>query len=221
MTTLRYQTFPEDPAGPFTKLLVAAHGYGANAENLLPLGPDMAPPGTLFVSVNAPTLCPHSADGFQWMPLDEDKIDHCLQNLKTYPLAGEILSPGELFQATVRDLQQRYNITATHTYLLGFSQGAMIALEVGLTAAPPLCAGIIAYSGMLCRNPGPASQNSPKVLLVHGDADTVVPLEASEHAFQTLKGLGYDVTLMKCPHLEHSISWDGIQAGLALITQKC
>jgi phospholipase/carboxylesterase len=102
--------------------------------------------------------------------------------------------------------------------LIGFSQGTMAALYVGLRrAAGP--AGILGYSGYLVagRGLGREAKARPEILLVHGEDDEILPVQATRAAEQTLKTEGYRVNAVYRPGLGHGIDEDGLRHGAAFL----
>jgi phospholipase/carboxylesterase len=102
--------------------------------------------------------------------------------------------------------------------LIGFSQGTMMSLYVGFRRARQMAA-IISYSGMLV---GPelladAVKSRPPVLLVHGDADDVVPVDALPLAVQGLEAAGIVVKHHTCPGLGHGLDDTGIKLGMEFL----
>ena len=109
--------------------------------------------------------------------------------------------------------------------LMGFSQGAMTALHTGLhLAVPPR--GILAFSGALLAPDRLSSDRlaaapaRPAVLLVHGEADEVVPAARSREAELALTAAGFAVETLYSPRLGHGIDEAGLSAG-ALFLQRC
>jgi phospholipase/carboxylesterase len=110
---------------------------------------------------------------------------------------------------------QRLGLPSEAVVLAGFSQGAMMALYTGLRR-PAAPRGIIGFSGAL-----PGLQHIPQemrnrapVLLVHGEADPIVPAERSRDAENALRALEIPVRLVPVPGLGHAIDSSGMQAGL-------
>ena len=103
--------------------------------------------------------------------------------------------------------------------LIGFSQGTMVSLHVGLRRAKP-CAGILGYSGRLEFPDMLASElkSRPPVMLVHGEADPVVPFAQLAAATEALKENGVPVEAHARPGLGHGIDIDGIKLGAAFLT---
>jgi len=104
--------------------------------------------------------------------------------------------------------------TADRVALVGFSQGTMMSLEVGLRREAQL-AGIVGFSGRLLRSESLDTEaaSKPPVLLVHGDADEVVPPQSLDDAKAALTSAGVPVEAHSRPGLGHGIDNDGL--GLA------
>src|SRR5205085_12648420 len=96
------------------------------------------------------------------------------------------------------ELQKR-GLDEGDTALVGFSQGTMMALYVGLRRAKPL-AGILGYSGRLIAPELLADElrSRPPVLLVHGTDDPLVPFDSLAHAETALKSAGVPVETLGC-----------------------
>ncbi len=162
------------PNTPIQKCIILLHGLGANGENLIDLAHLWAPhmQGTAFFSPNAPFPYEMSGfsspGGFQWFNFEsqdpislENGIQIALPYLSTY--IDEIL---EAFSLTPQDIA-----------LVGFSQGAMMAMAVGLRQRPSL-GGIVSYSGAIFTDdPLPLTPPAP-ICLIHGAQDLIVPPEA-------------------------------------------
>jgi phospholipase/carboxylesterase len=98
--------------------------------------------------------------------------------------------------------------------LVGFSQGTMMALHVAPRRSQAM-AGVIGYSGMLADTEGLGQElrSRPPVLLVHGDADPMVPVAALGAAEAVLRPLGFDIATHVSPGLGHSIDEAGLRLG--------
>jgi phospholipase/carboxylesterase len=184
---------------------VLLHGYGADGNDLIDLGRHWASelPDAAFVSPHAPEPFP-GPFGRQWFPLErEDANARWRGAVAVAPWINGFID------AELADL----GLDDSRLALMGFSQGAMMALHVGPRRAKRI-AGIVGYSGLLI---GPErmtaeARHRPPVLLVHGEADPVVPFAAMVQAERALKTAGFEVEAHARPGLPHGI--DGI--GLAL-----
>ncbi len=200
--------------GKAKQLVVLLHGYGSNGEDLIGLAPFFAQslPEAEFLSPNAPFPCEMAAFGFQWFGFEDRSPDMLLAGAQ---LAGQILD-----QFLDAELARR-GLAARDLALVGFSQGTMMSLHVGLRRAEQI-GGILGFSGSLV---GPEAldaeiRSRPPVFLVHGTADQVVPYDVLEAAEQVLKAVGVPVETESRPGLVHSIDQVGAQKG-ALFLQRC
>jgi len=194
--------------GAPTSAVVLLHGYGANGDDLIDLGHawrDMLPQ-TVFLAPDAPEEIPFAGlGGRQWFPLTVRDPEEFWQGVNH---AAPVVA------AYLDDLLQRYDLTMSHVALVGFSQGCMMALHVGLRR-PDSPAALIGFSGRLA---GPEHLSTdlvsrPPILLVHGEDDEVIPVEAIHVAGQALKGAGLSVDCHVRPGLGHGI--DTVGLGLA------
>jgi len=200
--------------GPPTSLVVLLHGYGSNGEDLIGLTPFWrdALPDTLFVAPNAPQICPGAPDGYQWW---------ALTSLSPEARAAGVRQSAPILNSFIDDLLARYGLAEDRLVLIGFSQGTMMALHVGPRRAGAI-AGIIGYSGMLADPDALARElcNRPPVLLVHGDADDVLPVSSLARAQSALADLGFSVSSHVSPRLGHGIDEAGIRLGQAFLLRQ-
>jgi len=188
------------------RLVLLLHGYGASGEDLIEIGHFWAPslPLTTFVAPNAPTICEINPMGYQWFGLSDFDPMHMRRNLEN---AAPVLA--DFITSQVKT----YDLTLNQVALVGFSQGAMLALEMMFHL--PGLAGIIGYSGAFYK-PAHIDFNGPypPILLAHGTMDTVVPFVSMATARDALVNLGVDVETEICAGLGHSIDVRGLQRGL-------
>lgn len=195
-----------------TQLMVLLHGYGADGSDLIGLGRHWGElfPGMMFVSPNAPNVCRNNPMGFEWFPLsDGDRT------------AARIAGANAVRPAIVNfliDLWAQTGLSARDTVLAGFSQGAMMALNVGLSLDREL-AGVVGFSGAFVPPDGFEEGRfaKPPVALVHGAADQVLAADLSRQAATTLTAAGVDVTLHISPGVGHGIAEDGLEFATAFL----
>ncbi|KPH66683.1 esterase [Novosphingobium sp. ST904] len=189
-------------------LVVLIHGYGSNGDDLISLGKAMQPslPGAAFVAPNAPDLLPFTADAHQWWPIETFSMaertagaDAAAPNLDAF-LSAELEAAG---------------IESSRLLLIGFSQGTMMALHVGLRR-PTALAGIIGISGMLVAPDRLETEigNRLPVLLIHGTDDDVVPFQSMELASTSLKAAKVPVETHASQEVGHWVSPDGLEAAI-------
>jgi phospholipase/carboxylesterase len=194
--------------GAAKQLVVIVHGYGANGNDLISLGnywrgvlPDAA-----FIAPDAPEPCPGNPyGGRQWFGLTfRDMQERWRGVQKAAPDLNAFLDR-ELAALGLGD---------EALALVGFSQGAMMALHVGLRRAKTMAA-LVAYSGVLVE-PNRLRADimaRPPILLVHGEQDDVIPVEAIHQARSALAGAGLAVEWHIRPELGHGIDPEGLEIG--------
>ena len=187
-------------------IVILAHGYGSNGDDLIGLAPYWrdALPDTVFVAPNAPEPCPGAPGGYQWWPVwDSDR-------------AAGVRGAAVVLSAFIDAELARYGLTDDRLALVGFSQGTMLALHVAPRRERQL-AGVVGYSGMLIDGDAADVRTRPPILLVHGDADPMVPVAAFHQAEAALRGLGFDLSTHVSRGLGHSIDMDGLRLGGAFL----
>jgi len=200
MASLSGQRLPA-ANGRATELVVLLHGYGADGNDLIGLAAHWQNriPGAEFVSPNAPDPVPGAPSGFQWFPIS--RIDpHEMRN-------GVAMAAPRIEEFLDAELA-RLGLPPDRLVLAGFSQGAMLSLHLGLRRATPPAA-IIGFSGLLA-TPPPEAGPYPPVLLTHGDADTVIPVNAMFAAATALGRAGVPVQWHLAPGMGHGIDQEGL-----------
>lgn len=209
---------PPVAGGKPTTLVVLLHGYGSNGADLISLAPYWAKaiPNAQFVSPNAPEPIPGMGGAYQWFGLtrpDPAAMEH-----------GAKTAAATLDRFLDRELE-RYGLDDSRLALVGFSQGTMMALHVGLRRkrAP---AAILGFSGMLvgARALEEEKTGAPPILLIHGDRDDRIPMTAMFDAAEALTKAGLGAQWHISYGVPHSIGEDGLQLGGAFLkmalTQK-
>jgi phospholipase/carboxylesterase len=199
-------------SGKTKQLVVFLHGYGADGKDLIDIGrawqgmlPDAA-----FVSPHAPRPCGQAPMGREWFPL-------------TFRDPGErwtgVNSAAPILNGFLDTELERHNLPPSALALVGFSQGTMMSLHVGLRRATAPAA-IVGYSGMLVvpQNVDPEKfaaeiRSRPPVLLIHGDQDQLIPVDALFHAAQGLAALEVPVEWHISPGIGHGIDPEGLRHG--------
>ena len=198
--------------GAATHLVVLLHGYGADGNDLIGLAPhwQRALPTATFVAPNAPEPCAGAPTGYQWFPVSR---------LDPAEMLRGVQSAAEILNAFVDAELARLELRSDRLALVGFSQGTMMSLHVGLSrAAKP--AVIVGYSGMM---PGGESlatlpPDAPPVLLVHGDADQMIPVQALFASTTALGRAGAQVQWHISAGVGHGIDPVGLEMGGRFLT---
>ncbi len=197
----------EPASGRARQLVVLCHGLGADGNDLIGLAPEWASvlPDAAFIAPNAPFPCEGAPMGRQWFALWDRTQDQME--------AGVRMAAGLLNAWLDQQLAAR-GLAPGACALMGFSQGAMTALFAALRRKAPVGC-VLAFSGALLGAAALGDELSarPPVLLVHGEADPVVPVAASRAAEAALKAAGVPVTARYVPGLPHGIDPASIAAG--------
>ncbi len=203
---------PPAAGGAAKQLVVFLHGYGADGNDLIGLGREWAKllPHAAFVSPHAPEPCAMSPMGRQWFNL-------------TFREGGElergVKHAAPVLNAFLDAELKRLNLGPRALALVGFSQGTMMALGVGLSRNPPPAA-IVGYSGALASLEAlPGGGVGPAILLVHGDMDEVIPVDAMFLAREQLAKAGLPVEWHVAEGIGHGIDGEGLRLGGAFLRQ--
>ena len=183
-------------AGPASRLFLLFHGVGATAQSMLPLGRLVAGefPDAAVVCVASP----YPADfggGAQWFSVsgitEENRPARVAQAMPT-------------FRGTIGRWQSEYGVPAGSTTLIGFSQGAIMALE-STTLPTPQASRVVSLSGRFASLPDHAAEHTT-IHLIHGRKDGVIPHDFAVAAGERLRQLGSDVTVDVLPQVGHEIN---------------
>lgn len=198
---------PPAAGGDPRAIVILLHGYGSNGDDLIGLAPYWRNvlPHAVFVAPNAPQECPGAPDGYQWWALTD---------FSPQARAAGVRSAAPTVNAFIDAQLAHYGLTDDRLALVGFSQGTMMALHVAPRRGKTM-AGLIGYSGMLADADGLAAEvrSKPPMLLVHGDADPMVPVAALAGAEAALRPLGFDLKTHVSPGLGHGIDDVGLHLG--------
>jgi phospholipase/carboxylesterase len=202
--------------GQATGLVVFLHGYGADGNDLLGLSDPMAQhlPGMAFVAPDAPERCAGGGFGYQWFPIPW--LDGSPQAVADAGLDASTVDLDAFLDARLAD----EGLTADRMVLVGFSQGAMMAMHVA-PRRDTAVAGLVAISGRLLRPDGLAveAKVKPPVLLIHGDQDPVVPFSDMSKAGNALTAAGFPTYGHIMEGTGHGIAPDGLGVALQFIRE--
>ncbi len=198
---------PPVAGGKPARLVILLHGRGSNGEDLLDLQRFWGPivPEAEFVAPDAPFPSDIAPQGREWYRATDRRPESILAGVRaTVPSLDAFIS---------EQLQKR-GLSEGGAALVGFSQGTMMALHVGVRREQQF-AGIIGYSGRMIAAHLLAEElrSRPPVLLVHGTADMSVPLQAMTEAEAGLRAANVPVETLVCPGTGHSIDEEGLVRG--------
>jgi phospholipase/carboxylesterase len=167
---------PENGLPP-QHLLVLLHGWGADANDLSPLASILNLPTYQSLFPNAPFPHPQFSWGRAWYALERQDYQG-------------LVECRQMLQAWLLSLEAETGIPLERTILGGFSQGAAMALDVGLSLP---VAGLCSLSGYLHFQPQHLPSSPPPIFMVHGQQDMVVPIQAAHQARNELKAIAAQV----------------------------
>ena len=203
------ERLPPNGARP-ERLVVLLHGLGANGNDLIGLADQWRhlSPTTAFLSPDAPEPCDMAPFGYQWFSLQDRSPER---------IEAGVRAAAPLVDAFIDEHCQARQIAPDRVALLGFSQGCMMSLFVGLRRQSAVAA-VVGYSGVLVAPQKLADEivSRPPVLLVHGEADPVVPFQMLAAAQGGLEAVDVEVQAVGRPGLGHGIDEEGIRHGAAL-----
>jgi len=208
----------EPVSGDTRSIMVFLHGYGANGADLLgladPLGEHL--PDTLFIAPDAPEHCAGSPMGYQWFPIPW--IDGSSEEASRRGMLSAVDDLNAFLDAVMVD----EDVLPEQVVLFGFSQGTMMSLHVAPRRDDPV-AGVVAFSGRLLEPDLLEDEVTSRmpILLVHGDQDDVVPVQALPEAAEALQSAGFKEVFA---HIQkgtaHGIAPDGLSVALAFMRDK-
>jgi len=198
---------PPASGGKPRRLVILLHGLGADGNDLIGLARYWARllPDAEFLSPNAPFPCDTAPYGYQWFSSQDRSPEAVL---------GGVRAAAPILDAFIDEALEERHLGSAELALVGFSQGTMMSLFVGLRRAEPV-AGIVGFSGRLLAPELLASElrSSPPTLVVHGTEDPVVPYSSMAAAETALKTAGVPVETVTSVGIGHSIDDQGLRRG--------
>ena len=198
------------PEGDRMPLVVVMHGRGADANDLAHIAPMMdGPTGYRFVFPNAPRAweaAPGMTFGFTWfdgLPPDANSLRSARSRLNEF----------------VDVALKRFPTPEDKVVIAGFSQGALMALDVGLRRDD--VAGIVAMSGALDERdlPDVSARKERRVLIVHGTLDEMINVNMARRARRVLESQGFDPEYHEFP-MGHQVTQQSM-AVIGEFIRKC
>jgi phospholipase/carboxylesterase len=196
------------------QVIVLCHGYGGDGQDIsnLAIHWQRFLPETIFLCPNAPEICSVNSQGYQWFDLSSDKEELILEK----SLVAE-----EKLNTFIDQILNNFQLEPNKLALVGFSQGCMMSIQIALKKKKQISC-LIGYSGKVI-NQKHLSDNihsKPKIFLMHGANDTLVPpthlLEAKEYLVK--HGLKIKTKMFK--DCEHRIPVEGVSLGLGFLKKN-
>ena len=194
--------------------IILCHGYGGDGKDIsvLAINWQRFLPNSIFVCPNAPEICTVNPQGFQWFDLTSDKEEIILE---------KSLTAEKKLSESLDQVLDNLHLEPKNLALVGFSQGCMISIQVGLKRKKQINC-LIGYSGKVINQKHLSGNinSKPKIFLMHGENDTIVPpthlLEAKEY----LKKCGINIKTKMFKNCEHKIPVEGSSLGLAFLKKN-
>ncbi|MBL4627531.1 MAG: prolyl oligopeptidase family serine peptidase [Roseicyclus sp.] len=205
-------------SGETKSLVVFLHGYGADGKDLLGLADPLAEhlPDTVFVAPDAPERSSVNPAGFQWFPIPW--IDGSSEEAASEGMERAVTD----LNVFLDHVMAEHGVAAAETALVGFSQGTMIALHIAPRRDEEF-ACVVGFSGRLLEPEALVDEVvvRPPILLLHGDADDVVPPQSLPEAVDGLEAAGWEeVYAHVMQGTGHGIAPDGLSVALAFLRDK-
>ena len=194
--------------------VILCHGYGGDGKDISSLAINWQRflPDAIFLCPNAPEVCTVNPQGYQWFDLTSEKEEVILE---------KSLMAEEKLNTFLDQVFDNFQLEPTNLALVGFSQGCMMSIQVGLKKKEQINC-IIGYSGKVI-NQKHLSNNinsKPKIFLMHGENDTIVPpthlLEAKEY----LNKCGLKIKTKLFKNCDHKIPVEGSSLGLGFLKKN-
>ena len=194
--------------------VILCHGYGGDGNDISILANYWKNylPDTIFLCPDAPEKCAVSSVGYQWF----DLMDQSKQQILTKSLVAEMK-----LNQLIDEVKVQNNLEANKIILGGFSQGCMISLQTGIKRKDKINS-IIGYSGKIIDTEHLSKNivSRPKVILMHGDKDEIVPINFFLEAKEFFIKNNYPVELKSFKNCEHRIPQEGSSLGLDFIKKN-
>jgi|TARA_B110000467_G_C18107277_1_gene360499 phospholipase/carboxylesterase len=196
------------------QVIVLCHGYGGDGKDISSLAINWQRylPNTIFLCPNGPEICDINKNGYQWFDLSSENKDIIFE---------KSLNAEKKLSIFLDQVLDRHQLEADNLALVGFSQGCMISIQTGLKKNKKINC-ILGYSGKII-NKEKLSNNiksKPKIFLMHGENDTIVPpihlLESKEY----LINQGIKVKTKMFKNCEHGIPVEGSSLGLSFLKKN-
>ena len=196
------------------QIIVLCHGYGGDGKDIstLAISWQRFLPDAIFLCPNAPEICSINPQGYQWFDLASEKEEIILEK----SLVAE-----EKLNIFLDQVLENFKLEPINLALVGFSQGCMMAIQVGIKKRKQINC-LIGYSGKVM-NQKHLSDNinsKPKIFLMHGVNDTIVSATHLLEAKEYLKNHGINIKSKMFKNCEHKIPVEGSSLGLAFLKKN-
>ena len=194
--------------------IILCHGYGGDGNDIssLALNWQRFLPNAIFLCPDAPEICSVNPQGFQWFDLSSEKEEVILE---------KSLIAEEKLSKFIDQVSENLELNNNKLALVGFSQGCMMSIQVGIKRKKQINC-IVGYSGKII-NQNHLSKNvnsKPKIFLMHGEKDIIVPPVSLLEAKEFLKKHSISIKIKIFKNCEHRIPIEGSSLGLSFLKKN-
>jgi phospholipase/carboxylesterase len=197
-----------------SQAIVLCHGYGGDGKDISTLAINWQRflPDTIFLCPNAPQVCSINSQGYQWFDLTSEKEEIILE---------KSLEAEKKLSTFLDQVFDNFQLETNKLSLVGFSQGCMMSLQVGLKKKQQINS-VIGYSGKIINKKYLTNNinSKPKIFLMHGENDTIVPPTCLLEAKEYLKNHDISVKTKLFKNCEHVIPVEGVSLGLEFLKKN-
>ena len=194
--------------------IVLCHGYGGDGKDISALAINWQRflPDAIFLCPNAPEICDINPQGYQWFDHASEKEEIILEK----SLVAE-----EKLSMFLDQVFNNFQLEPNNLALVGFSQGCMISIQVGLKKKEKINC-IVGYSGKVINKKNLSSniKSKPKIFLMHGANDTIVSPTSLLEAKEYLSNFGLKIKTKMFKNCEHKIPIEGSSLGLKFLKKN-
>ena len=194
--------------------IILLHGYGGDGKDIsmLSLNWKRHMPNTVFICPNGHEPCAINPTGYQWFDLTKEDSEYILK---------QSIKAEDVLKKFIGEVKQEFELSNNQICLSGFSQGCMMSLNVGLTSKEKFCC-IVGFSGKIIDQRDLASRikNNTETLLIHGDADQIVPSTYLLQAKDFLIRNNVNVNTLLIKNCDHHIPIEASSTALNFILKN-
>ena len=212
--SLNLTTIPPASNNKPKQIIVLCHGYGGDGKDISELAINWQRflPDSIFLCPDAPEICSINPQGYEWFDLTHENEQVILEK--------SIIAEKKL-SLFLDEVSNFYQVGLNNLSLVGFSQGCMMAIQVGLKKKQKINS-ILGYSGRVINKKHLSEHiySKPKIFLMHGVNDVIVPATYLLEAKEYLKNNGIKIKIKMFENCEHKISVEGSSHGLEFLKKN-
>ena len=194
--------------------VILLHGYGGDGNDisLMTFNWKRFLPNTIFLCPNGHEKCEINPSGFQWFDLTKEDPDYILK---------ESLKAEDIIKNYIDEVKSIYNLDNSKICISGFSQGCMMSINIGLTSDERFNC-VVGFAGKIINKENLLERikSKTKMLLMHGDLDTIVPSNHLLEAKDYLLRQKVDIQIKMIKNCEHHIPIEASSLALNYIKKN-